>query len=515
MPPKAKQTAFKRITRQKTLAELAMLTTTLPRQCMKQATKQVHPCQPTAQPPTPLTPPSPTTSFAPSASSSSLAISNTSPSPTTSSPPTSPTRSESSPSQPTQPSTSVHKTINPKSTNRRQCKRASDNLSRSTPDCNNLSQRKYTHSTRLTLKMNCPASDNTENKLISLFTQFIGELVSVDPTAAVLPWKSIHQSKGNLSKSADIPTDTRLLQPYLNKFFISRTPDSQFITYPGVHIGHNMSLPEIREEIQPWLQEGNHRLDYTSNPNRPTLRQMIMSLKATNDAPLFHFVDLDWRGDGFIFQYSPDIKIEAECTINTLLPILRHKFLDTEVDKNFSKETIEKCEGCKFDPEKGVVVDTLVDDNITFIDEENLLGFSFSTAIEEDQPTLTRPDQPQALFNDSNSVSTLAKPGTSVITPAISNNINFSRFEPRSSDNTSVTSSMSTVTMDTVHSIENRLSSLTTQLHNNDKKFEEIMQFLRASQAGGNISSATSTIGTSQSGQPEAGDNQPIFGSGP
>jgi hypothetical protein len=79
--------------------------------------------------------------------------------------------------------------------------------------------------------------------------------VQADDTSAVLLWKSIHRAKGNLTKSSDIPKNTRLLCTYLNCFYISRTPDSPFITYPGIQIGHNKPLLEIREEIQLWLQD--------------------------------------------------------------------------------------------------------------------------------------------------------------------------------------------------------------------------------------------------------------------
>jgi hypothetical protein len=91
----------------------------------------------------------------------------------TPSPPSSPDQPSSSSSSPsllptTQPPQSArsHKVINHTSTNRRQCKRASDDLSRSTPDQNNLSQHKHAHSTRMTLKLNCPISDNSEETII-------------------------------------------------------------------------------------------------------------------------------------------------------------------------------------------------------------------------------------------------------------------------------------------------------------------------------------------------------------
>jgi hypothetical protein len=651
MPPKTKQTIAKRKTRQKTLEELAQLSTT-PNRKPNTHKRQTHPGQPTSTSSSVLSQSSSassTKSNASSSSSTSSSISQTVTSPTNTPPPTTPS--------PNTTTTTTHKKVNPNSTNRRQCKRASDDLSRSTPDRNNLSQRKHAHSTRLTLKINIPASGDPEEKIISIFSQFVGELVSADPSAAVLPWKAIHRSKGNISKMADVPENTRLLRPYLNKFYINRTPNSQFVTYPGVHIGHNMTLPEIREEIDPWLKEGFHglfykmlqvedsaeigwflystkemdagalvdeiqdlvgikiglrwkiidvdakgklpenqrvralnvevnsrnkweaqrkfityfgreikdqreypngirlrfvknkrdginsiekgkieklrarqkaflsniasketwdmiQLDYSNSDNEPTLRQMIMSLKSTTEIPLFHCVDLDWSGNGYIFQFSPDMKVEAECTINTLLPLLRHLHPDIDVDKYFTQDTIDRCEGYKFDPTKGVVVDTLVNDELTFIDEDNLLGFSFSTAQEEVQNESTRPDRPQALYHDDDSVSTLAKPGSSVITPSMTTNVNIPRYDSRSNDNTSITSGTSTVTMDTIHSIENRLSTLTTQLHNNDKKFEEIMQFLRT-QSGANTNSPTIPNSSSNGGQTEAGDDREISGGEP
>jgi hypothetical protein len=89
--------------------------------------------------------------------------------------------------------TSNHKAVNSTSTNRWKCKHASDDLSRSTPDQNNLSQCKHTYITRLTLKMNCPSPENAEDMILSIFGEVVEELVHADSTAAILPWKSIHR----------------------------------------------------------------------------------------------------------------------------------------------------------------------------------------------------------------------------------------------------------------------------------------------------------------------------------
>jgi hypothetical protein len=68
---------------------------------------------------------------------------------------------------------------------------------------------------------------------------------------------------------------------------------------------------------------------------------------------------------------------------------LRHWFLTINVNKYFTHDTIERCEGLKYDTEKGVVIDTLVNEHLSFIDYDNLLGISFSMAPEEDQITST------------------------------------------------------------------------------------------------------------------------------
>jgi hypothetical protein len=68
----------------------------------------------------------------------------------------------------------------------------------------------------MTLKLNCPASENTEDMIIKIFSEFVGELVIADSTAAILPWKSIHRAKGSINKPTKAPTNSRLLRTYLN-----------------------------------------------------------------------------------------------------------------------------------------------------------------------------------------------------------------------------------------------------------------------------------------------------------
>ena len=71
-----------------------------------------------------------------------------------------------------------------------------------------------------------------------------------------------------------------------------------------------------------------YQLDYSNQAGKvPTLRQMIMSIRSQqNNYPLFHCVDLDWKQEGFVFQFSNKMAEEAETVMNTLLPLLKHKY---------------------------------------------------------------------------------------------------------------------------------------------------------------------------------------------
>ena len=81
------------------------------------------------------------------------------------------------------------------------------------------------------------------------------------------------------------------------------------------------------------------QLDYSSEEGViPTLRQMIMNITSKNDGKLtsFHCVDMDWMQEGFTFQFSPDVKEEAETVINTLMPYLHIIKLQTQCNSYLS-----------------------------------------------------------------------------------------------------------------------------------------------------------------------------------
>ena len=85
------------------------------------------------------------------------------------------------------------------------------------------------------------------------------------------------------------------------------------------------------------------QLDYSQQSGKiPTLRQMIMSVKSRSNYPMFHCVDMDWKADGFIFQFSSTLSEEAETAIMTLLPLLEHKFPNCGVKENFTQEAKDR-----------------------------------------------------------------------------------------------------------------------------------------------------------------------------
>lgn len=134
------------------------------------------------------------------------------------------------------------------------------------------------------------------------------------------------------------------------------------------------------------------------------------------------------------------------------------------------------------------MVESFVNDHLTFIDKGNLLGFTLNSE------------------HDSNSLSTLTNSGgPSFITPAKSNNVVFTRSDTRSSENASVTSGNSTVTMDTINTIETRLTALSTHMHNSDRKIIKLMKYLITTNARGQASSTTTQIGTTDSSHSKAG----------
>ena len=98
-----------------------------------------------------------------------------------------------------------------------------------------------------------------------------------------------------------------------------------------------------------------------------------------SSAPLFHVVDLDWKGEAYNFQYHSRVKDEADCIINTLIPYLTYHYPTIEVEKYFTEEAAFRSECLQFDPNTNVVTDSLMSE-IDVEGIENLSGFEIDEA---------------------------------------------------------------------------------------------------------------------------------------
>jgi hypothetical protein len=70
------------------------------------------------------------------------------------------------------------------------------------------------------------------------------------------------------------------------------------------------------------------------------------------------------------------------------------------------------------------------------------------------------------------------------------------------------------VIMETISTIENMLTTLTTHIQKSDKKFDDIMNYLIASNSGGQTSSATTQHCTAASGLNETGEDSTSISGG-
>lgn len=235
------------------------------------------------------------------------------------------------------------------------------------------------------------------------------------------------------------------------------------------------------------------QLDYARQRNNPTLRQMIMSIKSKShpNTPLFHSVDLDWKGEGYAFQFSPDMGEEAACITYTLLPYLEHFYPDADVKTYFDESTISRCATMKFCPEQGEVIDTSVSGSayqIDFGEDDELGGFSFRNENgdkddDEEIERVTRPSKtnkeptprPNHFPSDSDSVSTFGGNGRLGRAAGFNPSPNQIRDTSLQNDNASISSSISGVTMRTIQTLESKFEQ---RFENFDTKFVSMMNLL-------------------------------------
>ena len=132
-----------------------------------------------------------------------------------------------------------------------------------------------------------------------------------------------------------------------------------------------------------------------------------MNIKQSNsDAPLFHAVDLDWKGDAYNFQYHCKVKDEAECIINTRIPYLTHYYPNANVEKYFKEEAAFCSEGLQFDPTTNMVTDSLISD-IDVDGIEELAGFDIDELEMEADIAVPNREVKTFMPGDDDSVSTL------------------------------------------------------------------------------------------------------------
>lgn len=226
------------------------------------------------------------------------------------------------------------------------------------------------------------------------------------------------------------------------------------------------------------------QIDYASGENKHTLRQMIMSLKSEKrDTPLFINVDLDWRQQGYIFLYPPEFREEAECTVQYLLPILRHKFPEDNVDSFFNDEAKDKCFGLVFDDEKNMVINT--NDDAFDMEEDEILGFTLDIN-EKDLDAVLRPEERIAMPDDDNdSVSTFGTAETTISRNLGSRSTQRKKRRKRVSnesitteltDDGSTSSITSSRTTQTIRTLEHQVRTLTTAVEQQENRHSRRME---------------------------------------
>ena len=228
------------------------------------------------------------------------------------------------------------------------------------------------------------------------------------------------------------------------------------------------------------------QIDYSPEAGKqPTLRQMIMELKSVSNVPLFHCVDLDWRMEGFTFQYAPNLQEEVETTLHTLLPLLHHYYPDADVMSHFLAGTETRCMYMKWDDTKQMIVDTMAPNETEEIEsEENLVGFYFDMTGMNDP--ITRPSAPTFQPHENDSVSTLKSNDRTTLTTATSikkaSHTNPIPTHTLPSSNVSI-SQQTVMTVESYQHLDSRITGLASQLIAQQKKsnsqFESIMQSLQ------------------------------------
>ena len=276
-------------------------------------------------------------------------------------------------------------------------------------------------------------------------------------------------------------TDSAELPLYLRLRFI--TPRSEATS--GATI---TKLKRLRERQKNFLVKIGKaaapqivHLDWRKQEQQQTLRELMMELQSNvyDNTSIFFSVDLDWTKTNHIVTYLPMMKEEAIHTLNTLIPLLRYVIQNQETSEHFepltiddlhsffTDESIEDSEDMYFDPKLNRVVDPLMDANLEFIDDENLLGeddFNDS-GIPVQRPELQQLQTGNFPGNCDDSISTLGRSmATGMLSPgALSSQ---SRSSRRSRSSASVSSVSTGVTVEDFTNLKRDVNSITSAVDN-------------------------------------------------
>ena len=294
----------------------------------------------------------------------------------------------------------------------------------------------------------------------------------------------------------------RLTEDYPNGVrlrFIKTRKDAANIKEAAKHDRLKRRQKRFLESIETAETQDIVQLDYSPEEGEPTLRQMIMSIKSHEypKTPLFHSVDMDWRGQGHVFNFSPKMEDEARCLINVMLPYLQHHYPLVDVSEYFTDDTAVRCEAYNICEKTGQVISTFGED-FDEEEEDEMIGFNLTIDKSNEKVSLTRPekDKKTPMPEDDDSVSTfggnrkeLGRRGRTESTHS-STTTPSSKFVPQSiprvhrkdgGDDVSIISSTSTVTMKTIETLEARMDARNQEIN---KRLDLVLEKLFSNQAG-------------------------------
>ena len=141
------------------------------------------------------------------------------------------------------------KMVNSKSSNRRQFNPEGRDT---TPDRANRTLLQFPNKTRITLKLQVPASERPHQEVTKTVKAIFKEILKADRDAAILPWKKANEHKGPVKKAIDLPDNSYELRDYLADCWTPKEGEKR-ILYPHIYLGHSESLEEIRKLMGDYL----------------------------------------------------------------------------------------------------------------------------------------------------------------------------------------------------------------------------------------------------------------------